>query len=296
MEAIFSDYYPTFLYVDKYRFSKNWLFAQNSVPYSLIRYIVSGSGTFSLGDKSYDVSADDVFYIPQGSLLSCVAKEEIVFISVRFIGSVQFDGTDMLQTLWHIPNLHNFGGQPEVRECFEKMYVSALSKNSFKMLEIRGYLNLICAYLARTSQLNFNNDKTLDEDRRKMEAIFDVKSMRLRAQKSLQTKNDPRITVLLDYITTHPEKNLTRKEICDIAQISESTLRRLFKEKTGKTVQDFVKETKMVNAARRLLVTNDAIATISYDLGYEAPSYFGKCFKEIFGVSPQEYRRTSHNV
>lgn len=96
MNAIYSDYSPIFLYVDKYRFSKNWGYPGATVPYSLIRYVISGRAVFSLGDTSYEVGPDDVFYIPQGSVLSCAAKEEIAFISIRFVGSVQLADTDML--------------------------------------------------------------------------------------------------------------------------------------------------------------------------------------------------------
>ena len=52
MEAIYSDYYPIFIYVDKYRFSKNWVYPSAPVPYSLIRYVVSGTAVFSLDDTS----------------------------------------------------------------------------------------------------------------------------------------------------------------------------------------------------------------------------------------------------
>ena len=43
-----------------------------------------------------------------------------------------------------------------------------------------------------------------------------------------------------------------------MAEISESTLRRLFKEQAGKTLYEFIRETKMTHAARKLLVTNVA--------------------------------------
>lgn len=66
MEAIYSDYYPIFIYVDKYRFSKNWVYPSAPVPYSLVRYVVSGTAVFSLDDTSYEVGPGDVFYIPRG--------------------------------------------------------------------------------------------------------------------------------------------------------------------------------------------------------------------------------------
>lgn len=296
MEAIYSDYYPIFIYVDKYRFSKNWVYPSAPVPYSLVRYVVSGTATFSLGDTHYEVGPGDVFYIPQGSILSCAAKEEIVFISIRFIGSIQLASTDMLQMLWKVPFQHNFADTPDMLSYFERVYASALTRSTFKMLEIRGYLNLICAQLARVSKENFNRDSTLEEDRRNTEAHFDVQSIRHRAEKSARTNKDPRITIIVDTIITHPEKNFTSKELCELAGFSESTLRRLFKEQTGKTLYDFIKDTKMTNAARKLLVTNEPISSIAYELGYEAPSYFAKCFKEVFGISPLEYRRTSHEM
>lgn len=296
MEAIYSDYYPIFIYVDKYRFSKNWVYPSAPVPYSLLRYVVSGTAVFSLDDTCYEVGPGDVFYIPQGRTLSCVAHEEIVFISIRFIGSIQLAGTDMLHMLWQIPIQYNFAGVPQMKECFEQVYSSALTRSTFKMLEIRGYLNLILAHLACVSKENYNRDATLEEDRRQTESHFDLESIRHRAEKTARTNKDPRITILVDTIVTHPEKNFTSKELCEMAGFSESTLRRLFKEQTGKTVYDFIKDIKMTHAARKLLVTNEPISSIAYALGYETPSYFTKCFREVFGLSPQEYRRASHEM
>ncbi len=297
MQAIYSDYYPNFLYVDKYRFSHNWVYAPSEVPYALLRYMVSGHAIFTVNDEICEVGPGDVLYIPQGSMLAGSAKSEIVFISVRFVGSIQYhESQDLLESLWHFPRKHNFSDTPEVEKCFEALYASALTRNTFKMLEIRGYLNLIWAYIAKIFPGNYDQDDTLEEDRKNMEATFDMTSIKLRAEKSLKHKHDPRITMIVDYIITHPEENLSRQELCDMAGISVSTLRRLFKEQTGKTLFEFIKENKMTNAARRLLVTDDPISMIAYDLGYEIPSYFSECFKQIFGVSPQEYRRFAHGI
>ncbi len=299
MKTIYSDYYPIFLYVDKYHFSRNWLYPDTPVPYSLIRYVVSGTATFSIDGKAYDVGPDDVFYIPQGSVLGGAAKEELVFISIRFVDSVQLADADMLQTLWNIPVIYNFSRDNEMRSYFEKVYASALTRNTFKMLEIRGYLNLICAHLAQIPKENYEQDTTLEEDRRQMEqmeARFDMQSIKKRAKKSARGKNDPRIAIVLDTLITYPQENFTSRKLCEIADLSESTLRRLFKEQTGKTLYEFIKENKMNYAARKLLITSDAISSIAYELGYESPSYFAKCFKEIFGISPQEYRKTSQGV
>lgn len=81
--------------------------------------------------------------------------------------------------------------------------------------------------------------------------------------------------------------------MCDV---SESTLRRLFKTYMGKSIYEFTKDTKMLYAAHLLTTTNISISEIGYQLGYESPSYFTKTFRDVFGISPQEYRKCPHEA
>lgn len=295
MEPIYSNYSPTFLYVDKYRFPQEWSNNANQIPYCMVRYICSGSATFVVDGESYFVKQDDVFYIPQGCQLYCAALEEIVFISVRFIGSIQLQGEDMLKHLWNISKQYNFSHDPQVREWFERMYQSAISRTTYKRLETRGYLNLICAKLAQQSSKNVEAEETLKADREMMESMHDMKYIRRRALAS-HNKTDPRIQALVDYITLHPEENLTREQMCEMCDVSESTLRRLFKTHMGKSIYEFIKETKILYASHLLMTTNIPISEIGYQLGYESPSYFTKTFREVFGISPQEYRKSSREA
>ena len=81
--------------------------------------------------------------------------------------------------------------------------------------------------------------------------------------------------------------------MCDV---SESTLRRLFKTYMGKTIYEFIKETRILYASHLLMTTNVPISEIGYRVGYESASYFTKTFREVFGVSPQEYRKNSREA
>lgn len=69
----------------------------------------------------------------------------------------------------------------------------------------------------------------------------------------LPIKQDPRHQVVVDYFIAHPTEPFDTKFLSDMAQMSPSSLRRHFKEHTGKSPGDFVKELRMVTAARRLL-------------------------------------------
>ena len=289
MDAIYSNYAPRFLYANRYIFSKEWAYSENQVPYSLVRYICYGSAMFEVNGKAYYVKKDDVFYIPQGSSLLCEAQERIGFISVRFTGSVQLPGEDMLHRLWHIEQQYHCGDQPEIKRWFESILNSAVSTHLYKKLETRGYMNLILAALASMSS------NKLEQDPAPSFSTFDVEFLRRRAQASY-IKADPRIRVLVDYLALHPEKSLSREEMCQIAGVSESSLRRLFHQQTGKTIHEFELDNKITYAIHRLATTNDSISEIGYALGFESPSYFTKIFREKVGVSPKAYRKQSQEA
>ncbi len=289
MNALYSNYSPTLLYVEKYVFPATWVYPEAQCPYSMVRYIISGSAVFNVDGDSYSVKQGDIFYIPQGCLLYCEANTKIEFISVRFFGSIQLPGENMLYYLWNVQQLYHFQDDPEIRRYFEEIYQYAISKLSYKRLYMRGYLNLICAKLAERSAKEKDD---YEEDRTIAAALNDVDYLRERALESLKNK-DPRINTLVEYITLHPEKNLTQAQMCDMVSISGSTLRRIFKKETGKTIYQFVNERKMQYAAHLLVTTIEPISEISYQLGYESPSYFSKQFRENYGVSPQAYRKNS---
>lgn len=295
MNAVYSNYSPTVLYVDKYSFSSHWVYEESQIPYSIVRYIISGKADFAVNGESFLVEPGDVFYIPQGCRLYCAAVEEIVFISARFVGNIQLSDEDTLKCLWNITQKYNFSDQPQMREWFEQMYRSAVSRTTYKRLETRGYINLICAMLARCSANEDETEEAVKDERARMEAAFDMKSIRRRVLASRQ-EIDPRVRMAVDYITLHPGENLTREKLCGMCDVSESTLRRLFKADMGKNIYEFIKDTRMLYATHLLDTTNETIAEIGYQLGYESPSYFTRIFRENFGISPHDYRKISLEV
>lgn len=291
MNAVYSNYSPSFLYVDKYHFSDKWIFSDAICSYCMIRYICSGSAVFKINDEEYTVHKDDVFYIPQGTRLNCRALEEIVFISVRFYDSLQLPGENMLNYLWGIEQQYHCSDRPHVLKWFEEMYQFALSNVTYKKLRIRGYLNLICAELASMAD---KSEKTAAETMPLPEemSLLDIDYLKKRAKKS--TINfDPRIKTLVDYLVLHPELNITQTEMAAMINLSESSLRRLFKKEMGKTLGSYINDLKMQYATHLLVTSNESVTEIGYRLGYESISYFTKCFRENYGVSPREYRKNA---
>ena len=51
--------------------------------------------------------------------------------------------------------------------------------------------------------------------------------------------------------------------------------------------------TARLNRAHQMLITTEkTVSEVAYDVGFSAPSYFTKCFKEEFGFLPGEARKS----
>ena len=65
------------------------------------------------------------------------------------------------------------------------------------------------------------------------------------------------------------------------------------KELTGLSPNKFLMQERMKKAADLLADGELTVAEVSYKVGIQDPSYFNKCFKAQYGVTPSKYVRTS---
>lgn len=284
--TLYSSMRFNFLYVDRYDFQENWVYPNSYIPYCMLRYILKGDAVFSIDGENFEVHEGQVTYIPEGCYLSCYSNsKEFQFISIRFTTTFRLENSDFLSNYFKIPRL-TVHPDEKVLGYFMEVYRNATSKNASRMFRIRGNLELILASLV------IEEPPISEENISEPESSFSLSGIRHREARS-NIKSDARIQVLVEYMVTHPTEPFTSSSLRELADISQSTLQRLFKQHTGKTPREFIKELRMVTAAHRLLVTNDRVSTIAYELGFETLSHFSKKFKSVYGMSPQQYRKVS---
>jgi signal transduction histidine kinase/DNA-binding response OmpR family regulator len=90
------------------------------------------------------------------------------------------------------------------------------------------------------------------------------------------------------------EKHLTDNEY-GVEQMSvEMSLSRVhvyrkIKHLTGLTVSEFIRNIKLKKAAVMLQESGKTISEVAYETGFSSPSYFSKCFKDLYNISPTEF-------
>ena len=63
-----------------------------------------------------------------------------------------------------------------------------------------------------------------------------------------------------------------------------------FKNETGKTLNQYITEYRILRAKQLLKDPEIKISTVSKLVGYSDGNYFAKLFKKVEGVSPSSYR------
>ena len=81
---------------------------------------------------------------------------------------------------------------------------------------------------------------------------------------------------------------LSVEDLASDMNISRVQLYRKVKAQTGSSPVELLRTARLNRGYQMLLTTDKTISEVAYAVGFTAPSYFTKCFKDEFGVSPSE--------
>ncbi len=87
------------------------------------------------------------------------------------------------------------------------------------------------------------------------------------------------------------DRELSVEELSEMIGLSRVHLYRKIKKLTGMSVSEYANVVKLRLSLELLKNSGKTIAEIAYEVGFSSPSYFTKCFKDQFGVSPSEFAK-----
>jgi len=104
--------------------------------------------------------------------------------------------------------------------------------------------------------------------------------------------SDSKIENALSYINEHLSEELTVERLADKVYLSKYHFMRLFKESTGSTVHAYIRQKRLLYAARLIREGVNANKAAS-DAGFSDYSTFHRAFRESFSISPGELKKQS---
>lgn len=118
--------------------------------------------------------------------------------------------------------------------------------------------------------------------------VFEI-SERLNFRKP--SKNGRLVEEIIEALRERLHENITLRDIANRFSFSPNYLGVLFKEETGYNFSDYVIKLRMERARDLLVSTKLKIYEVAYQTGYQYLPYFSRQFKEMYGMTPLEYRR-----
>lgn len=132
--------------------------------------------------------------------------------------------------------------------------------------------------------LSILNDLSLSED------IHELSSSTF--SHTLPTSESHRVQKVMHYIAQHFREEIRLEALADLAQMTPVAFSRYFRQRTGRTLSDYIVDVRIGMAARQLVDSSDTVQGICYDCGFNTLSNFNRLFRRKKGCTPKEFRET----
>ena len=105
-----------------------------------------------------------------------------------------------------------------------------------------------------------------------------------------ESQYDPKIRQVLSYINENLGKELSVEQLAERVYLSKYHFMRLFKAQTGSSVHAYVRQKRLLHAAR-LIRAGMPAAKAAAESGFGDYSAFHRAFRESFGISPGSLKK-----
>ena len=104
-----------------------------------------------------------------------------------------------------------------------------------------------------------------------------------------------RMNKVLQHIRLGYRQQIQLQTVAQLAGLTQNSFCRYFKQKTGKTLIQFINELRISHACKLLIDNKMAIKEICFDCGFQNFVSFHKTFKQIMQMTPIQYRNKTFN-
>lgn len=237
-------------------------------------YVYKGRGVFHIDGTDYEVTAGDLFVIPQGVSHYEVHDEhtpfEIMFLMVKHHGE---RSEELDQLLYELRGKAAIVQTRRLKMIMDDIYEEIGGRH-------KGYLSMIDGKLKSLYVLLLR--QTLPEADKSEAAAGDRSSIHRNKQ-------------VIAQVETYLEENYTTR--CTVETVAQhffyhpKYLSALYKKETGLALSEYIARKRMERTKTWLAQTNMPIELIADKLGFSSPQHLYKRFKQDMNMTPLQYRK-----
>lgn len=113
------------------------------------------------------------------------------------------------------------------------------------------------------------------------------------SQSNPNTASQDKISLVTNHLFQHYQQPITIQQMAQLTNMTPTSFCRWFKQSTGCSFVTYLNATRIEKACQLLFQSQDPIAHISFQTGFETVSHFNRTFKKIKGVTPRAYRKNA---
>lgn len=136
--------------------------------------------------------------------------------------------------------------------------------------------------------LDFLQCRDLNEQEDMLASLYEEVTEHLKKMSSPHTNTV--VKCVCEIIEDRYMEQLSVTGLAEMVNLTPAYLCVLFKQATGKTINEYLTLERLDHARDLLAHSNIHLYDVCYKVGYFSPSYFSRMFKKYIGVTPREYR------
>ena len=203
--------------------------------------------------------------------------------------------TDLVITDISMPGMDGLEMCREIRSSIKTAFLPIIvltGKNDVKT-ETRSY-EYADAFIAKPFDLDYLNNRIIQlliRHENWLSKTREQKMLEPGAVEEGRSFDEELLQNVVDIVTRHLEDpSFSASVLCSESRYGSKQIYRRIKQLTGLGIVEFIRDIRLRKAALYLSQGKFTVSEVMYKVGFTTASYFSKCFKEKYGVSPSEYR------
>ena len=240
----------------------------------LFHYVLSGTGRLMANDSrgishEYQIRSGEGFMIFPRQINTYIADPKLPWEYIW----IEFDGMrarEIIETAGLSPDHPVYhASYKDLRENMKDEMLYIAEHHDASPFHLMGHLYLFIDYLSRSSSSQMTTSGRVID--------FYIKEA-------------------LNYIEQNFQNDISIENIASFCGLNRTYFGRIFKETVGKSPQQFLLSYRMAKAAELLKLTQLSISDIGNAVGYPNQLHFSRAFKNVYGVSPREWRNKNQMI
>lgn len=239
------------------------------VPASGFLYAIKGKAKVLLDSKAYKIENFYIVHVGKGSCLHISAVEDsLEYYLILYKATLPLPHRKNLLALW------------EREKPFQLQYVFQISN----ALTLQEKIETMHREWLKQGNLAHFHVKALF-----YQFIYEL--LQQLHQQQVIVQQPDLVEQIQNYIEEYYNQPITRESLAQMLNYSVPYIAKQFKQKTGRSIIDYLIQIRIQKAQQLLLHTTSSLQEIASSVGYEDVSYFIRIFKKYSGQTPMQFKQ-----